>query len=53
MPSKKKERSLARKAKKEEAKQQAATSSDGSSCNHIKLPELEDIKEACVLFQGF
>jgi hypothetical protein len=65
MPSKKKARSQARKAKKEEARQQAAISSDirgdsaapgGSSCNHIKFPEdrtLADFKEARDLFIDF
>jgi hypothetical protein len=66
MPSKKKARSQARKAKKEEAGKQATRSSDsgsrnanpgdGSSCNHLNLPEnrtLEDFKEACALCTDF
>jgi hypothetical protein len=62
MPSKKKARSQARKAKKE-AKQAAMSSNcgngfcaGGSSCTHIKLPEnrtLESFKDACALFQDF
>jgi hypothetical protein len=61
MPSKKKARSQARKAKKET--QQAASSTDSdiaapgdSSCDHIELPEnrtLEDFKKAYGLFQYF
>jgi hypothetical protein len=62
MPSKKKARSQARKAKKEQARQQAVASGNGSanpggpSCSHIKLPEdrtLEDFKEALALFMDF
>jgi hypothetical protein len=65
MPSKKKARSQARKAKKEEARHQASSNSDigggsaasgGSSCRHIKLPEsrrIEDFKDAWALFMDF
>jgi hypothetical protein len=58
MPSKKKARSLARKAKKEEARQQAAASSSDIDIQnaHIKLPEdrpLGDFKEAIELFNDF
>jgi hypothetical protein len=65
MPSKKKARSQARKAKKEEAKQQAtgsfeigggSTNTGGSSCTHIKLPDgrtLNDFKEACELYEDY
>jgi hypothetical protein len=66
MPSKKKARSQARKAKKEEAGKQATRSSDsgsrnanpgdGSSCNHLKLSEnrtMDDFKEAPALFDDF
>jgi hypothetical protein len=62
MPSKKKARSQARKAKKEQTRQQGTISSDGnadpdtSSCNHLKLPEnrtVEDFNEARALFEDF
>jgi hypothetical protein len=66
MPSKKKARIRARKAKKEQARQQQAASrskcinisraSGGSSCTHMKLPDnrtLDDFKEAYALFEAF
>jgi hypothetical protein len=65
MPSKKKARSKARRAKKEKARQQAAGRTEcinrsrapgGASCTHIKLPDnrtLDDFQEACALFEDF